>query len=84
MKKAHFIVIRIKIKDEPGVTLFLKLLFLIPIPLIFVRIVISLIPKKALNEVPIPKKDLKDMLTLKNILIDIKTNDGDKVFIKTI
>lgn len=84
MKKAHFIVIRIKIKDEPGITLFLKLLFLIPIPLIFVSIVISLIPKKALKDVPIPKKDLKDILTSKNILIDIKTNDGDKIFIKTI
>ncbi len=84
MKKAHFIFIRIKIHDEPGVSLFLKLLFLLPFPLIFIRILISLAPKKALKEVPIPKKDLKELLTSKGILIDIKTNDGDKIYIKTI
>ena len=84
MKKAHFIFIRIKIHDEPGLTFFLKLLFLLPFPLIFIRIFINLIPKIALKEVPIPKKDLKELLTSKGVLIDIKTNDGDQVFIKTI
>lgn len=84
MKKVHFIFIRIKIHDEPGVSLFLKLLFLLPFPLIFIRILISLVPNKALKEVPIPKKDLKELLTSKGVLIDIKTNDGDQVFIKTI
>lgn len=84
MKKAHFIFIRIKIHDAPGVSLFLKLLFLLPFPLIFIRIMIRLVPNRALKEVPIPKKDLKELLTSKGIFIDIKTNDGDKIYIKTL
>lgn len=84
MKKAHFLIMRIKIKDSPGVTLLLRILFLLPFPLVFVRILISLLPKKALKDVPISKKDLKDILTAKDVLIDIHTNDGDHIFIKTI
>jgi len=84
MKKAHFLIMRIKIKDSPGVTLLLKILFLLPFPLVFMRIFISLLPKKALKDVPISKKDLKDILTAKGVLIDIHTKDGDHIFIKTI
>ena len=84
MKKAYFLIMRIKIKDSPGVTLLLKILFLLPFPLFFVRIFINLVPKKALQDVPISKKDLKEILTAKGVLIDIHSKDGDHIFIKTI
>ena len=84
MKKAHFLIMRIKIKDSPGVTLLLKILFLLPFPLFFVRIFINLVPKKALQDVSISKKDLKEILTAKGVLIDIHSKDGDHIFIKTI
>ncbi len=50
MKKAHFLIIRIKIKDEPVVSFFLKLLFLLPFPLFIIRVIINFIPKKVLSD----------------------------------
>jgi hypothetical protein len=84
MKKAHFLIIRIKIKDEPVVTFFLKLLFLLPFPLFIVRVMINFIPKKTLKDAPIEKEDLKTLLTAKGVLIDIHSKEGDHIFIKTI
>ncbi len=60
MKKAHFLIIRIKIKDEPVVSFFLKLLFLLPFPLFIIRVIINFIPKKVLSDAPIEKEDLKN------------------------
>lgn len=84
MKKAHFLIIRIKIKDEPVVSFFLKLLFLLPFPLFVIRVIINFIPKKVLNDAPIEKEDLKTLLTAKGVLIDIHSKEGDHIFIKTI
>lgn len=84
MKKAHFLMIRIKIKDEPVVSFFLKLLFLLPFPLFILRVIINFIPKKALKDAPIEKEDLKTLLTAKGVLIDIHSKEGDHIFIKTI
>ena len=84
MKKAHFLIIRIKIKDEPFVTFFLKLLFLLPFPLLIVRVMLIFIPKKTLKDAPMEKEDLKTLLTAKGVLIDIHSKKGDHIFIKTI
>lgn len=84
MKKAHFLIIRIKIKDERVLTFFLKLLFLLPFPLFIVRVMINFIPKKTLRDAPIEKGDLKTLLTAKGVLIDIYSKEGDHIFIKTI
>jgi hypothetical protein len=84
MKKAHFLFIRIKIKEQPWVSLFLKLLFLLPFPLILIRLWISFVPKKALKDIPISKQDLKELLTAKGVFINIHSKDGDHVVIKTI
>jgi TRAP-type mannitol/chloroaromatic compound transport system permease small subunit len=84
MKKAHFLIIRIKIKDEPVVSFFLKLLFLLPFPLFIIRVIINFIPKKVLSDAPIEKEDLKTMLTAKGVLIDIHSKDGDHIYMKTI
>jgi TRAP-type mannitol/chloroaromatic compound transport system permease small subunit len=84
MKKAHFLIIRIKIKDEPVVSFFLKLLFLLPFPLFIIRVIINFMPKKVLSDAPIEKEDLKTMLTAKGVLIDIHSKDGDHIYMKTI
>ncbi len=84
MKKINFLIIRIKIKDEPVVSFFLKLLFLLPFPLFIIRVIINFIPKKVLSDAPIEKEDLKTMLTAKGVLIDIHSKDGDHIYMKTI
>ena len=84
MKKAQFLIIRIKIKDEPVVTFFLKLLFLLPFPLFIVRVMLNFIPNKTFKDTPIEKEDLKTLLTAKGVLIDIHSKDGDHIYIKTL
>ena len=84
IKQAWFLFLRIKIKDEPWVSLFLKLLFLLPVPLIIPKVIIQILPDKIFKDIPFAKADLKQLIGAKGILVDIKTKDGDHILIKSI
>ena len=84
MKQAWFTIIRVKIKEHPGASLFIHLLLFFPIPIIIFKLVINFIPKRVFNDVPISKNEIKSIIGARGILIDIKTKDEDRIFIKNI
>ena len=84
IKQAWFLIFKIKIKDEPWVSLFIRLLFLLPLPLFIPKLLIQVIPNRVFADIPFSKKDLKHLIGAKDILVDIKTKDGDRIFIKSI
>lgn len=83
-RRAHFVKIRIIIPEERGVTRFLAFLFLLPMPLLFAKILLRKMNNAETNEIPISKDDLLRMISVKGIKLDVKTHTGEKIFIKTL
>lgn len=79
-RRAFFIKMKIRIPDEPGVTNFLRILFMLPIPIIFARLGLrfaSRFAKMEENEVDIDLKELSKLLKYsKNTRINVDTNDA--------
>jgi len=85
VKKAHFVKIKIKINDSKGVSALLKVLFLLPIPLVFVRMAIRIgLKNKNLKDVDIPVEDFIDLISARNINIDVNARDEAHIRIKTL
>ena len=84
VKQAWFLILRIKIKDAPWISLFINSLFFLPLPLFIPKLLIQVIPNKVFNEIPFTKKDLKNLIGAKGILVDVKTKENDRFFIKSI
>ena len=83
-RKAHFVKIRIVIPDEVGVTRFLAFLFLMPVPLFFAKMILRRMKNTDSNDFPFSNNELVKMISVRGIKIDIKTNSGEKILIKTI
>jgi hypothetical protein len=84
LRQAWFTIIRIRSKEHKGAIFFVNLLFFLPIPLFWMKLVIKFLPSKALKELPVGKQELMKLIGAKGILIDIKTNDGTRVYIHNI
>jgi hypothetical protein len=84
LRQAWFTIIRIRSKEHKGAIFFVNLLFFLPIPLFWMKLVIKFLPSKALKELPVGKQELMKLIGARGIVIDIKTRDGDGVFIKHI
>lgn len=84
MKQAWFTIIRIKIKEHPGASFFIRALLFLPIPIVLSKVTINFIPKRVFKDLPISKKEIKSLIGARGILIDIKTKDGDRILIKNI
>lgn len=84
IKQAWFLILRIKIKDAPWISLLINVLFFLPLPLFIPKLFIQVIPNKVFKETPFTKKDLKYLIGARGILVDIKTKENDHFFIKSI
>jgi len=89
IRRAHFIKLRIVIPEEKGVTAFLAFLFLLPVPLGIVRAVLRRALKEEHKEektgsLPLSEKQIIDLIAYKGILVEVKTHEGQKIYIKTI
>ena len=89
IRRAHFIKLRVVIPEERGVTAFLAFLFLLPVPLGIVRAILRRALKEEHKEekggsLPFSEKQLLDLIAYKGILVEVKTHEGQKIFIKTI
>ena len=84
VKQAWFTIIRIRIREHPTASFFLNLLFLLPIPVVIFKLMISLIPSKVFNQAPISKKDIKKIIGARGILVDVKAKTGERVYIRNI
>jgi hypothetical protein len=84
-KKAHFVKLAIKIPDSKGVTAFLKILFALPIPILFAQPFIKKGINKVLDQLEgFTYEDLIYMIKTRGVSINVKTSDGVKIRIYTI
>ena len=84
-RKAHFIKFRVTVPDQKGVNSFLRVLFLFPFPLFLVKIILFFIKSKNYeNKFYLTKDDLMNIISTKNININISASTGEKILIKTI
>ncbi len=83
--RAHFIKFKIIIPEKKGVSKLLSLIFLIPFPIIFLKIILSLVKMDKYNDdIPLDKREIMDLISHKGIKINVKSHSGEKVLIKTI
>ncbi len=85
-RRAHFIKLRIIIPEEKGVNRFLGVLFFLPLPILFVRIILSFVKinKYMDDNDPISKKDIMRLISYKGTQVNVNTHSGEKIIIKTI
>lgn len=84
-KRAHFIKLKINVPGEKGVNTFLKILFLLPIPILLLRIFMGFVKNDRFDEdIPISKRELIRMISYKGVKVHVDTHSGEKILIKTI
>ena len=84
MRRAHFVKLRIRVPEEKGVNRFLRLLFLLPIPLMFVRIALRFVRDKDEDSLPLTKQEIFNLISYKGIVVSVKSKNGEDIFIKTL
>ncbi len=83
--RAHFIKLKIHIPEEKGVNVFLKVLFFIPMPILFLRVIMSFIKMDRFDEdIPLDKKEIMRLISHRGIRVKVNTTSGEKILIKTI
>ena len=84
LKKARFVKLSIKIPDSKGVTLLLKTLFALPLPIILIRPFLrkAIESNQSLKD-EFDTKELMNMISSKGIKIMVNASDGVKIKIKT-
>ncbi len=84
-KRAHFIKLKIRIPDQRGVNTFLGVLFFMPLPILFLRIIMSFVKMDNFSdEIPFSKRELINLIAYKGVRIKVNANSGEKILIKTI
>jgi len=82
-KRAHFVRLRFRIPESKGATALLGFLFLLPTPLVFVRMVLGFV-KFEKDAMPFTKKELMRLIAVRGLKVDVRSTDGVNVYIKTI
>lgn len=83
--RAHFIKFKIIIPEKKGVNRLLSFVFLIPFPIIFLKIILSLVKiDKYSDNIPLSKREIMDLISHKGIKIHVNSHSGEKILIKTI
>lgn len=82
-RRAHWVKIRIVVPDDKKATRWMAFFFGLPIPLFLARIGLRIV-KLEDQDTPFDKKQLMDLISTKGILVNVTSQDGTKVFIKTI
>lgn len=85
--RAHFIKLNISIPGEKGVNRFLKVLFFLPLPLLFVRTILAFIKTDRFSgdeDFPLTKREIIRLISFKGTNVRVNTHSGEKIIIKTI
>ncbi|XFA98518.1 hypothetical protein ACAG96_06555 [Candidatus Izemoplasma sp. B36] len=83
-KRAHFIKLSINVPDEKGVNAFLKVLFFLPIPILFLRIILGFVKMDKFNDdMPLTKREMIRLIAFKGVKVKVNANKGEKVYIRT-
>lgn len=84
-KKAHFVKLSVNIPDSAAANTFIKILFLLPIPIWLVKLIV----RRRLNQyvsddIQISFGDLINLVSIKGTLVKVIANDNTKVLLKAI
>jgi hypothetical protein len=82
-KKAHFVKLRVTVPEEKGANIFLAIILLLPIPIFLVKLFIKRRQTVKILDTDISIKELIEMISIKGVSLNVKTHDGNRVFIKT-
>ncbi len=85
VRRARFVKLKIKIPESKGVSAFINTLFLLPIPISFLKFFLrKRLDKPIDDEIPMSIKDLIDMAMVKGTFIEVIAEDKTHILIKTI
>ncbi len=83
--KAHFIKFKIIIPEKKVVSRLLNFVFLIPFPIIFLKIILSLVKiDKYSDDILLNKREIMNLISHKRIKVHVNSHSGEKILIKTI
>jgi len=84
LHRAHFVKLRIHVPQDKTANRLLRLLFLLPIPLVFVRIALRFVKDKGEeNQLPFSKQEIMDLISYRGIKVSVKSKGGEDIYIKT-
>jgi len=85
-KRAHFVKLKIIIPDEKGVSIFLRVLFFLPFPILLMRVILSFVKADKWDEddIPLTKREIMNLITHRGIKVKVNAKSGEKILIKTI
>ena len=87
MKKAHFIKFKINVIDDKKTNRLLTVLFLFPIPLVFVKIILKIFMKKKniyIKQIPLSTNEIIELISYKGLIVNVAAHDEANIVIKTI
>lgn len=83
MRRAHFVKLRIRIPEDKAVTRLLRVLFLLPVPLILVKILLKFVKAEETESLPLTKQEIYRLISYRGIKVEIKSKSGENISIKT-
>jgi hypothetical protein len=84
MRRASFIKVRISIPEEKGVNTLLKFLLALPFPIFVFKLFIKRRKTFKIQQLELSGEELIDLISYRGILVQVKSQDGVKIHIKTI
>ena len=83
--RAYFIKTKILIPNAKKTNNLLRAVFLLPVPIVILKFIVKRSKKDIGKEWGhFTNQELIELLSIKGITVDIKANDGTKIFLKTI
>lgn len=89
IQKAHragFVKLRIWIPESKGVSIFLGILFFLPVPLFIIKWVINrrINQENISDKIPLTPKQIVQMISVRGVKLNVQTNENVKILLKTI
>ena len=85
-RRANFVKLRITVPSETkGVNRLLRVLFFMPFPIIFLRVILGFIKfDEYSDDMPFTKTEMIRLIRHRGIKVEVNSHSGEKVLIKTI
>jgi len=82
-RRAHFVRLKIQVPDDKTANRLMRFLFLLPVPLLLVKIALKFVKDKGDESLPLTKAQIYDLISYKGIKVEINSQSGEKIYIKT-
>ncbi len=84
-RKAHFVKVSVRIPEERGVNVLLKILLALPIPIVLIKMILKRRGQTQISDqIPVTMKEILDLISIKGAMVNVHASDRTRVSIKTI